>query len=91
MVIVDKCIEFEFDEKKYQDWISDRKVWDEFVAKNIPKRMKPKLRQDIDDDQNETQNTSAGNNQMLKCRKCRADQIKNNQLYENEDEGEKRK
>ena len=73
MVIVDKCIEFEFDEKKYQDWISDRKVWDEFVAKNIPKRLKHKLRQDIDDDLNDTQNSSAGINQMLKCRKCRAD------------------
>ena len=44
MIIVDKCIEFGFDEKKYQDWISNRKVWDEFVAKNIPKKTKPKLR-----------------------------------------------
>lgn len=54
MVIVDKCIEFGFDENKYQDWISNRKVWDEFVAKNIPKKLKPKLRQDIDEDLDET-------------------------------------
>ena len=62
MVIVDKCIEFGFDENKYQDWISNRKVWDEFVAKNIPKKLKPKLRQDIDEDLDETQNSAAGMN-----------------------------
>jgi ribonuclease Z len=43
-LLPDKCIEFGFDENKYQDWISNRKVWDEFVAKNIPKKLKPKLR-----------------------------------------------
>ena len=36
--MVDKCIEFGFDDLKYQKWISQVESWDQFVSQNVEKK-----------------------------------------------------
>jgi hypothetical protein len=69
-IIIDKCLEFKFDEAKYKEWISHQEKWDLFVAQNIEKKHTfVKKGSDSDEEVHPAQLMSQ-HYWSNKCRKC---------------------